>query len=95
MSFTVSVSARAQKDVNRLDAWLSAYDENAAARLGLLLEEALDSLTQAPLRGRLVGPSAREINVPFGQSAYVVRYRVTGSRVIVTRIWHGLEQRHR
>jgi plasmid stabilization system protein ParE len=33
--------------------------------------------------------------MPFGQGSYVVRYRVTADRVIVTRIWHGLELRRR
>jgi plasmid stabilization system protein ParE len=47
------------------------------------------------LRGRSIGPTTREINLPFGQSAYVIRYRVTANRVIVTRIWHGLELRRR
>ena len=93
MTFTVLVSAQAQKDVERLDASLSAFNIRAAARLGALLEAALDSLSQAPLRGRQVGPTAREINIPFGQSAYIVRYRVSGANVIVTRIWHGLEHR--
>lgn len=93
MSFTVSVSARAQTDVRRLDVQLSAHSPRAAARLGLLLENALDSLMEAPMRGRLVGRTAREINIPFGRSAYIIRYRVSGRRVIITRIWHGLEDR--
>ncbi|MBU4433645.1 MAG: type II toxin-antitoxin system RelE/ParE family toxin [bacterium] len=93
MSYAVSVSARAQKDVRRLDVQLSAHSPRAAARLGLLLEKALDSLVEAPMRGRLIGGTVREINIPFGRSAYVIRYRVSGSRVIITRIWHGLEDR--
>lgn len=48
---------------------------------------------EAPMRGRLVGRTAREINIPFGRSAYIIRYRVSGRRVIITRIWHGLEDR--
>lgn len=40
-----------------------------------------------------MGAFTREINIPFGHSAYVVRYRVKGQRVTITRIWHGLEQR--
>ncbi|MET3668054.1 type II toxin-antitoxin system RelE/ParE family toxin [Caulobacter sp. 1776] len=93
MTFTVSVSAGAKKDFNRLVVWLSVRDTRAAARLGPLLESALDSLAEAPLRGRSVGQTAREISIPFGQSAYVIRYRVLGSRVQVTRIWHSLEHR--
>ncbi|AAK22787.1 type II toxin-antitoxin system RelE/ParE family toxin [Caulobacter vibrioides] len=93
MTFTVLVSVRAKRDFNRLIVWLVERDPRAAARLGPLLEAALDSLTEAPSRGRSVGPTTREISIPFGQSAYVIRYRLLGSSVHVTRIWHGLEQR--
>jgi len=65
----------------------------AAARLGDLLEQAIATLADYPLRGRRAGVTTREINVPFGQSAYIIRYRVRGDQVTVTRIWHGLEQR--
>jgi len=40
-----------------------------------------------------MGSVTREINIPFGHSAYVIRYRVKDQRVTITRIWHGLEQR--
>ncbi|WP_426013129.1 hypothetical protein [Caulobacter sp. DWR2-3-1b2] len=33
------------------------------------------------------------MNIPFGQGGYIIRYRVTSDRVIITRIWHGLEER--
>ncbi|MCY1646825.1 type II toxin-antitoxin system RelE/ParE family toxin [Caulobacter sp. SL161] len=93
MTYTVSVSVRAKRDFNRLIVWLFERDARAAARLGPLLESAIDSLTEAPSRGRPVGPTTREISIPFGQSAYVMRYRLSGSNVYVTRIWHSLEQR--
>lgn len=93
MSFSVSVSEKAQRDVDRLEAWLCAHDFKAAARVGPLLLDAFDSLTQTPLRGRPTGSTTREINVPFGRQAYIIRYRVRGSRVIVTRVRHSLERR--
>lgn len=93
MTFTVSVSARAKRDFNRLIVWLVERDARAAARLGPLLEAAIDSLAEAPSRGRPVGPTTREILIPFGQNAYVIRYRLSGFSVYVTRIWHSLEQR--
>ena len=69
------------------------YGPDVAARFGDLLERTIASLAEHPLRGRSVGPTTREINLPFGQSAYVIRYRVTANRVIITRLWHGLELR--
>jgi plasmid stabilization system protein ParE len=93
VNYTVILSPRALKDADRLDEWLMARSPSAAARLGDLLEETIADLSQHPLRGRSTGPTTREVNLPFGQGAYVIRYRVYGQRVIVTRIWHGLEQR--
>ena len=93
MSFTVSVSEQARKDARRLDDWLRAHDVQAAERLGSVLRDALISLTEMPLRGRIAGSSTREINVPFGRDAYIIRYSVRAKHVTITRIWHSLEHR--
>ena len=53
----------------------------------------MNSLAEAPLRGCLAGPTVREINIPFGKHAYIVRYRVDGSQVNVIRILHSLQRR--
>lgn len=95
MIYSITVSPQAGKDAERLDQRLVEHSPAAAARFGDLLEQAIASLTEHPLRGRSIGPTTHEINLPFGQSAYVIRYRVTANRVIVTRIWHGLELRRR
>ena len=95
MSHSIVVSRQAGKDVERLDKRLMEYGPSVAARFGDLLKRTISSLSDYPLRGRLVGPTVREISVPFGQGAYVIRYRVTADRVIITRIWHGLELRQR
>ena len=91
MIYSIIVSPRAGKDADRLDQRLMEHSPAAAALLG----QAIASLAEHPLRGRSIGPTTREINLPFGQSAYVIRYRVTTDRVIITRIWHGLELHRR
>lgn len=93
MIYSIAVSPRAGKDAERLNGRLMEYDTAVAARFGDLLGHTLMSLTTNPLRGRPVGPTTREVNLPFGQGGYVIRYRVTSDRVIITRIWHGLEER--
>jgi len=56
------------------------------------------SLRDLPERGR---PAARrgyrELIVPFGRGAYVIRYRIDYDRntVVIVRIWHGRELRDR
>ena len=58
-----------------------------------MLEHAIASLDELPERGRPVAPDTRELDVKFGRGRYVVRYRVSESQVVVTRIFHGRERR--
>jgi plasmid stabilization system protein ParE len=49
-----------------------------------------------PERGRQSAvTNARELVVPFGRSAYIVRYALLtkADEVIILRVWHGREQR--
>jgi len=60
------------------------------------LFSAVHSLADQPERGRPAArPGYRELIVPFGAGAYVVRYRIDLRRnaVVITRLWHGREQR--
>jgi toxin ParE1/3/4 len=90
------VSRAAAADLKRLHAFLADKDAAAARRAVDALIAAIQSLEAFPDRGRSSGiPGARELIVPFGRSAYVLRYfrspRI-GS-VVVLRIWHGREAR--
>jgi plasmid stabilization system protein ParE len=53
------------------------------------------SLSEQPFKGVERPSDMREIFVKFGKSAYVIRYRVTDDAVIITRIWHGRQNRPR
>ncbi len=37
----------------------------------------------------------RNAYIRFGHSGYVVRYKIEGDAVLITRIWHGKEARRR
>jgi len=90
------VSPDAAADLNRLRAFLAAKNPDAAQRASTSLIRAMQSLDTFPDRGRLTGVEGmRELIVPFGSSAYVLRYAhsVDADEVIVLRIWHGREQR--
>ena len=93
MSVRLVISPAAARDLDRLEAWLLDKDPTAAIRAGEVLRAALQTLTEFPLRSRLVRGEIRELNAPFGRSVYVIRHRVRGEQVIVTRIFHGRERR--
>ena len=92
----VRLSPAAVADIRRLREFLAEKDEPAAQRAVLAVLRAVRSLTALPERGRKATLRGfRELVVPFGRSAYIIRYvyRVRVSEVFVARIWHGREER--
>ncbi|RYG17296.1 MAG: type II toxin-antitoxin system RelE/ParE family toxin [Caulobacteraceae bacterium] len=66
----------------------------AAVKAVEAIAAGIRSLDQFPKRGRAAG-SGRELYVPFGDSGYVVQYRIDGDIVFVIRILHMREDRAR
>jgi plasmid stabilization system protein ParE len=90
------VTGSALADIERLHAFLKNKNRAAAQHVVSVLDGAMQSLRTAPERGRRSDVSgARELIVPFGRSAYVLRYVYSAAQdeIIVFRIWHGREQR--
>ena len=89
------ITPQESADVDRLEDWLTERGAHAAAeRLGALLADALETLTEFPARGRRTPrPTIREIVVPFGSAAYLIQYRIDGDDVIVAQIRHSRERR--
>jgi plasmid stabilization system protein ParE len=84
----------ARSDLLRLKDFLATKNSRAARQAGQTIEAAVRSLAVFPDRGRSSDiPGLRELVVRYGRDGYVVRYRVEPELVVVTRIYHGLEQR--
>jgi plasmid stabilization system protein ParE len=87
---------RARSDLDRLRRFLEPHGALLSGRAIDTLFAAARSLAELPERGR---PAARqgyrELIVPFGAGAYIIRYRIDPRRnaVVITRLWHGREQR--
>ena len=90
------VSRAATADLARLREFLTSRNPTAAQRAVASIAQAIDSLATYPDRGR---PSEierlRELIVPFGRSAYIVRFVHDPQRqeIVIVRIWHGREAR--
>ena len=83
-------------DLKRLRAFLRTQNPDAAQRAIRSIEEAAESLITFPMLGRPSGIAPlRELIVPFGQSAYILRYAHLPQEdaIFVLRIWHGRESR--
>ena len=91
----LTVSPEAASDLERLRAFLSYKNPAAADRAIAVLTAAVQSLAPFPERGRPSSiPNLRDLIVPFGQSAYVVRHRYSapGEEVVLLRIWLGVRR---
>ena len=90
------VSPEAAADLARLRAFLVDRNPDAAQRAAASLIQAIQSLDMFPDRGRPTGTKGvRELVIPFGHSAYVMRYAHLAEveEIIILRIWHGREAR--
>lgn len=87
---------RARADLDRLRQFLAPHGAELTQRAVDSLFTAARSLRDLPERGRPAArPGYRELVVPFGRGAYVIRYRIDHARdtVVIVRLWHGREHR--
>lgn len=79
----------ALEDIEKIRTYITEFDPHAAQRLYARLLAAGNSLVEFPKRGRPAGNRRRELTtVP----PYVIRYRVVGDTVYITRIKHGRQR---
>ena len=91
----------AQDDFERVFNFLLSANANAALKLIDQIEQASSLLKEHPFIGALMQDKVgdddtkrRELFIPFGAGAYVIRYRVIGDQIIIVRVWHSRELRN-
>jgi plasmid stabilization system protein ParE len=92
----IIISVVAAADLRRIKNFLEAANPAAWHRAQGTIEDAIESLSDLPSRGRPVQHQGlRDLIVPFGRAAYIVRYQYVESRqaIFIRRIWHSREQR--
>ena len=82
-------------DLERLYDFLVERDPVAAERAIRTIEEGVDRLAELPELGRPMDDDTgrRELFVPFGAGAYVLRYRLHQDTAVILRVWHSREER--
>lgn len=83
---------QAEADLDRLTDFLDAVAPRAAIEAATLIRERTLLLLDFPEMG-VPFPGARELLIRFGDSGYVVRYRVDPDVVIIARVFHMREAR--
>lgn len=88
------LSPEALDDFARLRSFLADHNPSASARAARALVDAAESLLDFPRRGAPCQvDGVRELLVPFGSGAYLMRYAIFDERdeLILLRIWHSRE----
>lgn len=83
------------QDIERLYEFLLEKDPGAAARAMEIILSGAQDLEAMPEMGRPMNDDTgrRELFLPIGAGAYVLRYRLDGEAVVMIRIWHSREHR--
>ena len=83
-------------DIERLYSFLNDKNPEAAARAATIILKGAMMLKSTPRIGRPMPDETgrRELFVPFGAGAYVLRYmQEDENTVVVIRVWHSREDR--
>jgi plasmid stabilization system protein ParE len=84
----------AVRDLARLRDFLGSKNAAAAARAAERILHAAATLRETPELGHVVEDEDwRELLVPAGRIAYVLRYRIDDDAVVIARVWHSREDR--
>jgi plasmid stabilization system protein ParE len=85
----------ARDDISRLFDFLVDKDPDAALRMLQRVRAGAATLLEFPHAGKRMDEDAerRELFVPFGVGAYVLRYRLREETIVVIRVWHSRELR--
>lgn len=85
----------ASRDIRRLRRFLEVNSPSAAKRAVLKMLTGAEILAEHPEAGGPLndGTGRRELVLPFGAGAYVLRYRIEDQAVYIIRVWHSKENR--
>jgi plasmid stabilization system protein ParE len=85
----------AQTDVRRLYDFLLAEAPSAAERAIRAIPLGAGKVLEFPRIGRPMEDETerRELFIPFGTGAYVLRYRIHADAIVIVRVWHSRQER--
>lgn len=93
MTFTVELRPAARRDLDHFDEFLLRLSAAAATRRMCWLRSQLASLAENPFRGQSTDRRRFQWVLRYARSTYVVRYRIEQQTILITRIWHGRQDR--
>jgi plasmid stabilization system protein ParE len=85
----------AQTDVRRLYDFPLGEAPSAAERAIRAIQLGAGKVLEFPRIGRPMEDETerRELFIPFGAGAYVLRYRIHADAIVIVRVWHSRQER--
>lgn len=93
MSRTIRFEPEANADLERVIDFLEALSPNAAIRAANVIRDGINDLKRFPDSGPLIADRVRQKAIRFGDSGYVVQYRVDPAHIVIARVFHMREDR--
>lgn len=91
----VVLTQRAQQDLFEQIDWLFERSPQAAMRAEQAIRSSMAIVAEFPEIAEVSVGGHRDCIVRFGKYGFVLRYRRFGDQILVTRVFHGTQNRRR
>lgn len=90
----IVISSKATRDLQKIREYLQQFNAEAAQKAGIEIIQTVTLLQSHPMLGKPLEdiPEYRELIIPFGSGAYIIRYRVHFDMIVIVTIRHSKEK---
>jgi addiction module RelE/StbE family toxin len=90
----IIISAKAARDLQKIRDYLLQFNAEAAQKAAQEIIQAANLLQVHPMLGKPLEdiPEYRELIIPFGSGAYILRYRVSFDLIVIVTVRHSKEK---
>lgn len=89
----VVLTVAARRELLEKVEWLLERSPEAAARAEGAIRQSMAIVAEFPEIARTSTPGHRDCVVRFGKYGFILRYRLTHDRIVITRVFHGSQRR--
>ena len=86
---------RSYCDLEECREFLKSKNPKAAKNATKRIIEVTKLLLEQPYLGHPIDdmPEFQKISIPFGKYGYVIKYRIDGQKIVILRVWAGLQEK--
>ena len=82
-------------DLQECKEFLKSKNPKAAINATKRIIDVTNLLLEQPYLGHPIDdmPEFHKISIPFGKYGYVIKYRIEGNKIVILRVWAGLQEK--